>query len=105
VVISPLYSRTEVLANCIVALKSYFDTSNISVGMPLVRSDVEAVLQAINGVISVYKLEFSLKFGAPYSEDINFDIEANTKNGILYCPENTIFEVKYPDNDIVGESK
>jgi len=105
VVISPLYSRTEVLANCIIALKSYFDTNNMSVGMPLVRSDVESVLQAISGVISVYKLEFSLKFGAPYSEDINFDIEANTKNGILYCPENTIFEVKYPDNDIVGESK
>jgi hypothetical protein len=105
VVISPQYNRTEVLANCIIALQTYFVNDNMQVGMPLVQSDVEATLQAISGVISVYKLTFTLNYGAPYSADINFDIEANTKNGILYCPENTIFEVRFPANDIIGESK
>jgi hypothetical protein len=105
VVISPRFNRSEVLTNCLTELKSYVKNSNMQIGMPLVRSDIEAILQNVNGVISVYKLELVGKFGSPYTSDINFDVEANTKHGIVYCPGDAIFEVRFPDTDIVGESK
>ncbi len=105
VVISPKFNRAEVLTNCMNVLKNYFVNVNMQIGMPIVDSDVRAQVQNVSGVISVYKLDFSLKYGAPYSEDINLDFKAQTKNGILYCPEDTIFELRSPDQDIVGESK
>lgn len=105
VVVSPRHNRSEVVANCIIALKSYFANSNMQIGMPIVRSDVESVLQGISGVISVYKLDFELKYGTPYSDDINFDVAANTRHGIIYSPPDSIFEVRFPDSDIMGESK
>jgi hypothetical protein len=105
VVISPKVNRNEVLSNCLIALKSYFDNGNMQIAMPIVISDVEAQLQNVAGVIGVYKLDFVLKYGAPYREDVYFDVEASTKNRIIYCPEDSIFEVRFPDNDIVGESK
>lgn len=110
VVVSPKYNRSEVLTNCISILKDYFKNDNMQVGMPIVFSDVKAQLQAVDGVISVYKFDVELKRGeldstSPYVTDINFDVSSNTRNGIVYCPPNAIFEVRYPDNDIVGESK
>lgn len=105
VVISPRFNRAEVLTNCMNVLKNYFANGNMQIGMPVVDSDVRAQLQNVSGVISVYKLDFSLKFGAPYSADINLDFKAQTKNGILYSPEDSIFELRFPDQDIVGESK
>jgi len=105
VVISPKFNRSEVLTNCMNTLKTYFANPNMQIGMPIVDSDVRAQLQNIKGVISVYKLEFSLKWGQPYAEDISLDFKSQTANGILYCPQDAIFELRYPDNDITGESK
>ena len=104
-VISPSYNRSEVLTMCLSALKTYLSTDSMSIGSPLVMSDMQAVLQNVPGVISIYKFEMKSFFGGAYNSDINFVIRDNTKNGILYCPKDAVFEVKYPDMDIVGESK
>lgn len=109
VVISPRYNRNEVMTNCLNAVKTYLDTGSMQIRQPIVYSDLESTLQAIDGVISVYKLAIKSFFlprnGLTYSQDISFDVDANTKHGIVYCPENAIFEVRYPESDIVGESK
>jgi hypothetical protein len=110
VVVSPKYNRSEVLTNCMTVLKDYFKNDNMEIGMPIVLSDAKAALQMVTGVISVFRLEVVLKRGAenedtPYATNMNFDIRANTKNGIVFCPANAIFEVRFPDNDIIGESK
>jgi hypothetical protein len=105
VVVSPKFNRSEVLTNCIVELKSYFSNDNMQIGMPIVLSDARSRLQQVPGVISVYKLDVALRRAGDYQNDSSFDVRANTKNDIIYCPQNSIFEVRYPDNDIVGESK
>ena len=33
-----------------------------------------------------------------------FDIQANTENGVLSLPEDVVWEMKYPNFDIVGRS-
>jgi hypothetical protein len=104
VVISTRFNRAEVLTKCLLAMKDYLDTANAQIGQPLVLSDMRAKLQNIDGVISVYRFEITSLKGGKYATT-SFDVEANTANGIVYCPPNAIFEVKFPDNDISGESK
>jgi hypothetical protein len=110
IVVGRQLNRTEVLAKCLSVAKDYLDVSSrMQIGRPIVMSDLSAQLQAVYGVISVYRLEFRNILGAQadgtsYSST-RFDVRAATSNGILYCPEDSIFEVKYPNRDIVGESK
>jgi hypothetical protein len=111
IVVSPQYNRAEVLTNCLQTLKNYLDVSNLQIGEPLVLSDMRSELQQVLGVISVYKLEISSFFGRNpdtglvYREDVSFDVTANTKHGIVYAPPDSIFQVHYPDRDIMGETK
>lgn len=109
VVVSPKLNRTEVLAKCLEVLRQYFHVDKMQIGAPIVFSDVSSQLQNVFGVISVYKLDFKNSFGSAgtgieYSP-IRFDVQSWTQNGILYCPDNSIFEVKFPTKDIVGETK
>jgi len=109
VVIGPKLNRQEVLAKCLSVLNDYFDVDKMQIGQPIVLSDVSGELQKIYGVISVYKLEFKNAFGTQESgliySNTRFDTRAATQSGIIYCPENSIFEVKFPRKDIFGETK
>lgn len=109
VVISPRFNRSEVLVKCLEALKTYLSVDSAQIGQPLVLSDMKSRLQGIDGVISVYRLDITTMTGGNYSQQPNevttFDVAANTANGIIYCPANAIFQVKFPDSDISGESK
>lgn len=111
VVVSPQFNRTEVLTNCMNVLKTYLDVSSMQIGEPLVLSDMKAQVQNVLGVISVYKFDVNSFFGVSpdtgltYRSDISFDVTANTTNGIVYAPPDSVFQVHYPERDIVGEAK
>lgn len=113
VVISPKYNRNEVLAKCLNVLKESLDIDMMQIGQPIVISDLISQLQNVVGVISVYDIQiknvFGILGGLDYTDNVGnsvrFDVQSWTQNGILYCPENAIFEVKYPTKDINGESK
>lgn len=107
VVVGSKFNRTEVLGQCLQAMKDYFDVDRMQIGQPIVKSDVEATLQSINGVVSVYDLQFTNIFGNLGGFDysvVRYDF-SNIKNGIIYCPQDSIFEIKNPNVDIVGETK
>jgi hypothetical protein len=108
VVISPKFNKSEVLSRCIDSLVTYFDKERNQIGQPIVRSDVSAELQSVAGVISVYELKFSNVFGQVdllnYSST-RFDFKAATQSGIIYAPEGSIFELKFPRKDLIGVGK
>jgi hypothetical protein len=63
---------------------------------------VYAVLLKIKGVQSVLKVEVINKQGGSYSP-YGYDIQGATKNNIIYpSMDPSMFEVKYPDQDIKG---
>lgn len=113
VVIAPKLNRNEVLAKCLSILRDELHNDNMQVGQPIVLSDLSAKLQDVVGVISVYDLRFKNVFGTVnglnYADNaqksVRLDVQAWTQNGILYCPGNGIFQVKYPTKDINGASK
>lgn len=110
VVISPKYNRNEVLAKCLNAMKDYLGIDKMQIGQPLIISDMMAELQNVVGVISVYDLKIKNAFGTldglSYDDGTrSFDAQSHMQSGILYCPEDSIFQIKYPNKDINGESK
>lgn len=109
IVVAPKLNRTEVLTKCLAVARDYLNVDRYEIGQPIVLSDLSADLQNVYGVISVYKLHFKNIF-CPQQDDqgystTRFDVKANTANNILYCPQNAVFEVKFPSRDIVGEAK
>jgi hypothetical protein len=109
VVASPKVGRSEVLANCLAVVRDYLDIDHFQIGQPIILSDILSELQSVDGVISVYKLNVKNIFGMrpdglSYST-FRYDTQAATANNILYCPDDGIFEVKFPTKDIVGEAK
>jgi hypothetical protein len=98
----PSYNNRELLANCISQAKDYFDISSWQINQPIILSEINALLLKVPGVRSVHKVEIINKYGGNYSQ-YGYDIHAATKNGILYPSiDPSIFEVRFPDNDING---
>lgn len=104
VVSFPEYNANEVLLNCITQLRDYFNIDNIQVNQPINKSMVYTKLLTVPGVQTVTGLKFTNKTGtsAGYSNN-SYDLKAAEKNGVIYPSlDPCIFEIKYPDADIVG---
>lgn len=98
------FNKKEVLLNCINTVKEFFAIENWDFSQPINLSQLNLQIAKIDGVQSVANLKISNKttLDGDYSS-IEYDIEAATKNGIIYpSVDPSIFEVKYPDSDIKG---
>lgn len=108
VLTNPDYNKNEVLANCIDSLQDFFNTKNFQLNQPINFTDIHVLLSEIPGVISIIDLKFTNKIGIidglQYS-NTTYNVSQNIKNGILYCQDNAIFEIKYKNKDIRGIAK
>ena len=107
------YNKNEVLLNVNVKLKEYFNIENWQVNQPIILSDVIAQILDVDGVATVVKpkedrpemvlVENRWGVASGYSDNI-YDVESATYNNIVYPPvDPTIFEVKWPNKDIIGK--
>jgi len=104
VILLPNFTSRAVLADCIIALKAYFNTQNWQVNQPIILSSLYTVLDQIKGVQTVQRVAITNLAGttAGYSA-YSYDISAATLNGVIYPSlDPCVFEVKYPDTDIQG---
>jgi len=102
------FNKSEVVATCLDSLKDYFDIEKWQINQPINKTDIIALLASIPGVLSVIDLSINNRVGTfenrTYSTTTH-NIKENTQNGIIYCKENAIFEIKYLDKDIQGSAK
>lgn len=105
---NPDYNKAEVLANCIEALQEFFDIETWQMNQPINLTDVHRVISDIPGVLSLVNFQIINRVGTfdsrSYSHKVH-NIRQKTQNGIVYAEENAIFEVKYPNKDIIGTAK
>lgn len=101
-------NTAEVLEMSLQKLKDYFDIRKWSIGQPIVISDIVDTLSDVDGIFSVYDVMIKNKAhnmdGREYSNDV-YNINANIEDGILRCNQNSIFEIRYLDNDIILSAK
>ncbi len=98
------FNNETVLVTCINNLKTFFNTDNWQINQPIISGDVSNILYSVDGVQNVGKITFNNKFGvnSGYSQ-FKYNFEAATRNNIIYPPvDPSIFELKYPNSDIIG---
>ena len=104
VVIRPNFTGQDVIARCLMSLQNYFDTDNWQINQPIILSEIYSLLDQINGVQTVKKVEIVNKTGVAngYSA-FGYDISAAKLNNVIYPSlDPSVFEVKYPTSDIQG---
>ena len=99
------YNSNEVLIKCIAKLKEMFNSKIWQINQPIVISKIYNELDRVDGVQSVTSVKINNLYDtvSGYSGNV-YDITAATKGGIVYPSlDASIFEVKYPNNDIIGK--
>jgi hypothetical protein len=90
--------------NILRSLISYFDINNFFIGQHIVEEEMRSLVFNINGVAAVNEIKFTnirgTVNGYVYS-NTRFDVPPpEQRQGILECPRNAIFEVRFPNIDI-----
>lgn len=107
VVVDPVLNKSTVLQQILLRLKQFFRIQNFYIDQPIILSEVRNNIMAIRGVISINSLNvtnvYNLYNNRSYSNVI-YDVDANTIKDIIHPPDGGIFELKYPDVDIIGKT-
>ena len=98
------YNSNEVLLNCINAIKTYFSIDSWQINQPIIKSDLTNTLGSVRGVQNIVNVVFENLYDTEFNYSGNvYDLNASTKNGIIYPSlDPSIFELKFPDQDIKG---
>lgn len=110
IVVDPTLNKSVVLQSVMKKLSQFFDIKNFNIDQPIVLDDVRNAIYTTDGVMSLTNdssLNIKCMSGVinnkTYS-DVSFDVTANTAKGMIIPPRGAIFELKYPDVDIVGRA-
>jgi hypothetical protein len=103
------YNMNDVLARCIDAVKDFFDTDNWQINQPIILNDLRLTIGSIDGVQTVTNVnirnKYRFKDGRDYQE-YRYPISEATINDIIYPSlDPCVFELRYPDTDIVGNAR
>jgi len=107
ILIDPSLNRSIVIQNALTKLQSTLNIKNFHIDQPIVMSTIENVIFSTPGVISVNDVKFETitgNLGSRTYSDSTFDVTSNTVKGLLLPPPGGIFEVKYPEFDIIGKT-
>jgi len=106
IIADPSLNKQILLQSIISDLKKQFEITNFHIGQPIVVSDIVSSIFEKPGVVAVDKIKFNNMYGTTKNKiysPVTFDVQLNTKNQIIYPPEGSIFEIKYPDINIIGK--
>lgn len=102
---APNANRNGVVQTVISRLRDILRVENFQIDQPIVLDDMINVIINTPGVVSLISLDVLAKNGTEndreYS-DFYFDYENATRNKIITAPRGTIFELRYPEYDIIG---
>lgn len=106
VIVLPNYNSNQVVATCIQALQLFFNIDSWQINQPIILRDLYVLLDNVTGVQSVKNIKLINKAGTSngYST-YGYDIEGATINGVIYPSiDPSVFEVKFPTQDIKGRA-
>lgn len=103
IVVQPGLNKNEVKIKTLQSIKNYFKIENWQLNQPILIDEVRCLIKDVEGVIAIADLKFISKSnvinGSSYSQT-SYDIRGNTRNNIIFCVSDGIFEVKFPNSDI-----
>ena len=124
------YNTSDVLTNVIKTIKSYMSVNKLQMGDDIFVGDIEKEISKVDGVLNLIELRVYNIFGDGYStskitqqtktiedcyadnENIDYGNTANREkvdlvasDKMLYTENDTMFEIKYPESDIICRVK
>lgn len=107
VLVDPTLNKSIVLQSILTKLQAFFNIKNFHIDQPLLTSDVNSIIFATPGVLSINTVQFQNIVGVVnnrvYSDNV-YDMLANTRQGIVFPPGGGIFECRFPEVDIIGRA-
>lgn len=104
IITMPDQNGNQVILRCIDKIKKYFDIKKWQINQPIVISNIYTELDKVEGVQTVVSVKIKNLYDTTlgYSKHV-YNIDQATKDGIIFPSlDPSIFEIKYPDNDIIG---
>jgi len=102
------YNVNDVLARSIGTVQEFFQTDKWSINEPIILADLSYNIGLVEGVQTVRSVKIFNKYqfidGVGY-QNYRYDIDEATINGVIYPSlDPSIFELKYPQTDIIGNA-
>jgi len=100
----PNYNSNEVLTQCNQNVQQFFNINDWQINQPIIVKNLELILNQVAGVQTIKKVLITNVAGTTsgYSK-YGYDVVGATQNGTIFPSlDPSIFEVKYPANDITG---
>ena len=103
------YNMQDVTARAIDAVKEFFNIDRWQINQPIILNDLKLVIGSVDGVQSVTGIRVFNKYrfrdGRDYQE-YRYPIEEATIDEIIYPSlDPCIFEIRYPETDIIGNAR
>jgi hypothetical protein len=103
IVVEPGFNKNEIKSNTLQKIKDYFKIENWQLNQPILSEKIRCLITDTEGVISIADFKILNKSniidGNQYSET-SYDIKGNTRNNIIFCSPDSMFEIKFPNVDI-----
>lgn len=105
IAVDPLYNKSSVIKIVNSKIKNFMKIDSFQIGTPIVKSEISQIISGVSGVVSIIDISITNQSGTQNNNiysNFSYSISSNTINEIIYPPDGGIFELKYPDYDIVG---
>jgi hypothetical protein len=98
------YNKQDVLNSCIIKVQDFFNIDKWYFDMPINLGQLQLAIAQVDGVQSVIKLKIkNLTSNTGNYSPYEYNIDEATLNNIIYPSlDPSVFEVKYPNDDIRG---
>jgi hypothetical protein len=106
VITDPSLNKSTVLTEVLRKLQNKFSLSKMYIDQPIIISEVVNLIFTVQGIIAVDDVMFTnisnITNNRVYS-DVIHDVKAYTKRQFVFPPSGGIFEIRYPDVDIIAK--
>jgi len=107
IIVNPNANKPLVLQNVINSLVGMLTVDNFQIDQPILISDIQSAIINSAGVLSLVDLKIEnvavSSQGRTYSVN-SMNVGQSTVRGAVYGPPGSIFELKYPNYDIIGSA-
>lgn len=104
IVTAPNVNKFDVTKKVLSEIKKLFRLEKSQIDKPIVESDIINAVINVSGVLSLIELKLTSLSGTVNGRDYSeqqIDFEGIKNNGIFFPPSGGIFELRYPNEDIV----
>ena len=98
------FNNQQVLFRCLEEIRKYFDIDRWQINQPIIISEIYNVIGAVEGVQSVPSVGITNLVGSDLGySPYKYDLDDATIKGIIYPSlDPSIFEIRFPNQDIKG---